>query len=118
MYATLHWFSSLAPVGQVDKGSSPALLILTMEQPLLSINALVLTLFRLAESCIFKWFGYILGIAMPLPWKMKYRPMAIPTSLLIDETGNIIWIDQSADYRLRASEAALMSAVKNSLSIK
>jgi len=57
-----------------------------------------------------------LGIAMPLPWKMKYRPMAIPTSLLIDETGNIIWIDQSADYRLRASEAALMSAVKNNLS--
>ncbi|WP_077287307.1 hypothetical protein [Cognaticolwellia aestuarii] len=29
-----------------------------MEQPFLSINALVLTLFRLAESCIFKWFGY------------------------------------------------------------
>ncbi|UUO22135.1 peroxiredoxin family protein [Colwellia sp. M166] len=60
----------------------------------------------------------ILGIAMPLPWKMKYRPMAIPTSLLIDETGNIIWIDQSADYRLRASEAALMSAVKNNFSMK
>ncbi|MGB0947967.1 MAG: hypothetical protein ACPGUG_14195, partial [Pseudoalteromonas marina] len=41
-----------------DKGSSPALLISTMEQPFPSINALVLTLFRLAESCIFKWFGY------------------------------------------------------------
>ena len=59
MYATLHCFSSLAPVGQGDKGSSPALLILTIEQPLSSINALVLTLFRLAQSCIFKWFGYI-----------------------------------------------------------
>jgi len=27
---TLHWFSSLAPTGQGDKGSSPALLIFTM----------------------------------------------------------------------------------------
>ncbi len=56
---TLHWFPSLAPVGQGDKGSSPALLIFTMDQPFSSINALVLTLFRLAESCIFKRFGYI-----------------------------------------------------------
>jgi len=55
---TLHCFSSLAPAGQGDKGSSPALLIVTMEQPFLSINVLVLTLFRLAESCICKRFGY------------------------------------------------------------
>jgi hypothetical protein len=57
--ATLNCFSSLAPFGQGDKGSSPALFIFTMEQPFYSINALVLTLFRLAESCIFKWLGYI-----------------------------------------------------------
>jgi hypothetical protein len=52
--ATLSWFSSLAPFGQGDKGSSPVLLIFTMEQPFFSINALVLTLSRLAELCIFK----------------------------------------------------------------
>jgi len=44
--ATRSWFSSLAPFGQGDKGSSPALLISTMEQPFSSINALVLTLSR------------------------------------------------------------------------
>ena len=51
------------------------------------------------------------GIAMPLPWKMKYKSMSIPTSILIDESGNIVWIDQSEDYRLRASEEAVMTAV-------
>jgi hypothetical protein len=56
---TLNCFSSLAPFGQGDNGSSPALLVSTMEQPFYSTNALVLTLSRLAESCIFKWFGYI-----------------------------------------------------------
>jgi len=29
-----------------------------MEQPFSSINALVQTLSRLAQSCIFKWLGY------------------------------------------------------------
>jgi len=57
--ATLNCFSSLTPFGQGDKGSSPALLISTMEQPFSSINALVLTLYRLAELCIFKLLGYI-----------------------------------------------------------
>ncbi|WP_085298974.1 hypothetical protein [Cognaticolwellia mytili] len=56
--ATLNCFSSLAPVGQGDKGSPPALLISKMEQPFYSINALGLTLSRLAESSIFKWLGY------------------------------------------------------------
>jgi hypothetical protein len=38
-------FSSLSPAGQGDKGSSSALLIFTMEQPVYSINVLTLTLF-------------------------------------------------------------------------
>jgi len=53
----------------------------------------------------------ILGVAMPLPWKMKFRSMAIPTTLLIDEFGKIVWLDQSTDYRLRASESRIMAAV-------
>jgi hypothetical protein len=44
---TLNCFSSLAPFGQGDKESSPALLISTMEQPFYSINALQLTLLDL-----------------------------------------------------------------------
>ena len=51
------------------------------------------------------------GMSMPLPWKMKYKPMSIPTSILIDDSGKIVWIDQSEDYRLRASEDAVMGAV-------
>jgi peroxiredoxin len=58
----------------------------------------------------------VFGIAMPMPWKMKYRPMAIPTSLLIDESGKIVWIDQSDDYRLRASEDSILSALKANFS--
>lgn len=54
----------------------------------------------------------IFGIAMPRPWKMRYKPMSIPTSMLIDESGKVVWIDQSQDYRLRASEDAVMAAVK------
>lgn len=53
----------------------------------------------------------ICGIAMPLPWKMRFKAMAIPTSILIDKNGKIVWIDQSDDYRLRASEEAIMGAV-------
>lgn len=53
----------------------------------------------------------VFGIAMPLPWKMRFKAMAIPTSILIDEKGKIVWIDQSDDYRLRASEDAVIGAV-------
>ena len=38
--------------------------------------------------------------------------MAIPTTLLIDENGIIQWIDQSEDYRLRASMERVMAAVE------
>ncbi|GAB1623807.1 hypothetical protein AAOGI_38570 [Agarivorans albus] len=58
----------------------------------------------------------LFGITMPLPWKMKHKPMSIPTSMLIDEHGKIVWIDQSEDYRIRASEEAVMGAVKANFS--
>ncbi|REL32535.1 peroxiredoxin family protein [Thalassotalea euphylliae] len=58
----------------------------------------------------------VFGIAMPLPWKMRFKAMAIPTSLLVDENGKIVWIDQSDDYRIRASEERVMAAVTNSFS--
>ncbi|REL27391.1 hypothetical protein DXX93_12990 [Thalassotalea euphylliae] len=58
----------------------------------------------------------VFGIAMPLPWKMRFKAMAIPTSLLVDESGKIVWIDQSDDYRIRASEERILAAVSNSFS--
>ncbi|TLP65930.1 redoxin domain-containing protein [Parasedimentitalea maritima] len=50
--------------------------------------------------------GLALGLA---PFKIE--TMAIPTTLLIDETGVIRWIDQTDDYRLRSSTERVMSAV-------
>jgi len=44
----------------------------------------------------------------------QYRSMSIPTTLLVDEEGVIQWIDQSDDYRLRASRENVMSAIKQS----
>ena len=41
----------------------------------------------------------------------KYRSMAIPTSILIDEHGVIQWIDQSDDYRIRASQERVVKAL-------
>jgi hypothetical protein len=57
--ATQDWFSSLAPYGPADKGSSPVLWISIIEQLFSSIHALYLTLSRLAETCILRWSGYI-----------------------------------------------------------
>ena len=58
----------------------------------------------------------VFGIAMPLPWKMRFKAMAIPTSLLVDENGKIVWIDQSDDYRIRASEERILAAVSEGFS--
>ena len=44
---------------------------------------------------------------------VNYRTMAIPTTLLIDENGTILWIDQSEDYRIRSSTDRIMEAVKS-----
>jgi len=52
----------------------------------------------------------IFGIPMAMG-PIKFRSMSIPTSLLIDENGIIQWIDQSEDYRLRASKDKIMAAI-------
>ena len=51
--------------------------------------------------------GLALGLA-----PFSFQAMAIPTTLLIDETGVIRWIDQTDDYRLRSSTDRVMTAVK------
>ena len=38
--------------------------------------------------------------------------MPIPTTMLLDENGIIQWIDQSDDYRIRASREKITSALK------
>lgn len=51
-------------------------------------------------------------LGLPFPMVMKYKPMAIPTTLLIDEEGIIRWTEQAKDVRLRASELKLKEALK------
>lgn len=43
----------------------------------------------------------------------SFTTMAIPTSMLIDENGLILWIDQSDDYRVRGDDARIREAVQN-----
>jgi len=50
-------------------------------------------------------------LGMPMPMKLKFKSMAIPTTLLVDETGTIRWIDQSDDYRIRAGHDRIVKAV-------
>ena len=55
--------------------------------------------------------GRFVLFGIPLALVPSFKTMAIPTSLLIDETGTIRWIDQTDDYRLRSSEARVMQAI-------
>lgn len=59
----------------------------------------------------FKIGGVPLGLA-----PFKFEAMAIPTTLLIDETGTIRWVDQTDDYRLRSSNQRVMEAVRAAFS--
>jgi len=51
---------------------------------------------------------------LPFPMILKYKSMAIPTSILIDENGVVQWIDQSDDVRIRASKKNIEVALSTS----
>jgi len=55
--------------------------------------------------------GRFVVFGIPLALVPSFKTMAIPTSLLIDENGIIVWIDQTDDYRLRSSEQRVLQAV-------
>lgn len=54
----------------------------------------------------------LFGLPLPNVHQLKFKSMSIPTSILIDEHGIIVWIDQSDDYRLRANQDKIVSALK------
>lgn len=61
----------------------------------------------------FKTGGFSIG-GVPLTLRPpSFRPMAIPTTLLIDEDGIIRWIDQTDDYRLRSANERVLAAVRD-----
>lgn len=43
------------------------------------------------------------------------RPLAIPTTFLIDADGKTLWIDQADDYRVRSNPDRVLAAVKDNL---
>ena len=55
---------------------------------------------------------------IPLTLKPSFKTMAIPTTLLIDESGTIVWIDQADDYRIRSDGDRVFQAVKSAFSEK
>ncbi len=47
--------------------------------------------------------------------RKKLRPLAVPTTILVDESGIIRWIDQARDYRARSDATRVLTAVRRAL---
>lgn len=64
-----------------------------------------------------KSYGFETGtfkiLGVPISFKPSFQPMAIPTTLLIDEDGIIRWIDQAKDYRIRSDNERLLPAIES-----
>ena len=58
--------------------------------------------------------GKLIMGGIPLAFRLSFKTMAIPTTLLIDDNGIIQWIDQTDDYRLRSDDSRVLGAVKAS----
>ena len=43
------------------------------------------------------------------------RPQPVPTSVLADATGRIVWMDQSANYQQRSDPATIAAALEKHL---
>lgn len=52
------------------------------------------------------------GIA---PSRGMLRPLAVPTTILVDGQGVVRWIDQSDDYRIRSDAPRVLAAVRAAL---
>jgi len=55
--------------------------------------------------------GTVTFLGIPLAFQPSFKTMAIPTSMLIDENGIILWIDQADDYRVRGDDERIRQAV-------
>ena len=54
------------------------------------------------------------GLAAPRDGKIA-RPLAIPTTVLIDAQQIVRWIDQTGDYRLRSNPDRVIEALREHL---
>ncbi len=49
------------------------------------------------------------------PVRGPVRPLAIPTTILVDAAGIVRWIDQTPDWRVRSSADRVLAAVRQAL---
>ena len=49
------------------------------------------------------------------PGRKIFRPLAIPTTFLVDAQGIVRWIDKTDDYRIRSDADRVLAAVKAAL---
>lgn len=47
---------------------------------------------------------------------MERRAIAIPTTILVDSSGAVRWIDQSKDYRVRSDAKRVLKGIRRVLS--
>jgi len=49
----------------------------------------------------------------PLGWPVGFKAMAIPTTLLLDDSHIVRWIDQADDYRVRGDASRTRAALRD-----
>jgi peroxiredoxin len=49
------------------------------------------------------------------PGRKIFRPLSIPTAILVDADGIVRWIDQADDYRIRSDADLVLAGVKAAL---
>jgi peroxiredoxin Q/BCP len=55
------------------------------------------------------------GFTPPTTGRPMIRPLAIPTTFLVDAGGVVRWVDQAEDYRVRSDAARVLAAVRAAL---
>lgn len=61
--------------------------------------------------------GSLMLFGIPLAFVPSIKSMAIPTTLLIDEKGEILWIDQAEDYRIRSDDKRVKEAIDSAFGL-
>jgi alkyl hydroperoxide reductase subunit AhpC len=60
---------------------------------------------------------HIVG-GIPLAFVPSFKAMALPTTLLVDDSGVVQWLDQTDDYRLRSDNSRVLQAVEKAFAVR
>lgn len=81
-------------------------------------DGLTITLLSDPSLDVIRQYGVEHHKALELGGRPSFKTMAIPTTLLVDESGVIRWIDQADDYRVRSNDDRILEAVKSAFGEK